>query len=238
MSDIALDLDMDRLHDTGCLNITNNVHLQEREDEATIQKVMELEIPELPVSSSSLEGRVSLPIEDVLNHVDPELLEEAFNADPDLGSNYILRLQELVAAILAQYQQISEKDKLKIDQLEREYKVTTLSVADLTRELGWSGLKFAAVTFAASFLQFVPGANDADRVVAKIFAEQVCPQFGNVWNSDLNAKLTSGNNLSQMLMNKYNLLANAEQSKANDKQQVSGVFEKALRNQESASRNG
>ena len=132
-------------------------------------------------------------------------------------------------------QLISEKDKEKIIQLENEYKVITLTAADLQREIGLSNLKFAAVAFGASFLQFL-SPHDSDRAIAKVFADQVCPNFGRLWTSDLEAKFTSANNSCTMKMNKYNLLANSEQSKANDKQQVSGIVDKALRNMESASR--
>ncbi len=179
-------------------------------------------------------------ISEWLEALEPEefdTLEEVFVENPEPQGNYVIRLQNLVAAILAQLQQISDKDKEKINQLEKEYKLSTLSAANLQRELGWSGLKFAAICFGASFLQFL-SPHQSDRDIAMLFADKVCPKFGEMWNADLNAKFTSANNSCTLKMNKYNLLANAEQSKANDKQQVSGIFDKALRNLESATRFG
>lgn len=229
---ISLDLEIERIEG---LATTETIPLNERKDAVTIQKMQGIGIPQMPESPQSLQGRVAVPLEDQIDNID---LEAVFEECANSGGNYLSRLQELVAAILAQYQQISEKDKLKLDQLEKEYKLTTLSVANIQKELGWSNLKFALISFGAVFLQFIPGANDVDKAVAKIFAEQVCPKFGDLWNSDLNAKFTSGDKLSQMLLGKYNLLAGAEQTKANDKQQVGDILRKALSNLESASRNG
>lgn len=223
------DIDSDRIGFRS--NEIENVNLADRIDASTIEKVMQLEIPEIPNATQSLEGRVSPSLEDQLDNVDPAVLEEIFN-----DSNYIVRLQELIAKILAQYQQISEKDKDKIQKLEKEYKLATLSVADLERELGWSGLKVAAFSFAASLLPLVPGANDTDKMIANIFAKDVVPNIGNLFTSDLKARHTSGDKLSNMLLQKYQQLSGAEQSKANDKQQVSGVFDKALNNLATASR--
>lgn len=192
-------------------------------EEDTLRKVRGLDIPSIPSSSDTI---IQPSLEDQLNAM--ELPEE--------GPNYTIRLQELVAKILAQYQQTSEKDKLKIEKIEQEYKNKTLTAADLQRELGWTGLKVAAFAFAASFLQFA-SPHESDRIVANKFAE-FCPKFGDLWTSDLNAKLTSSSNVCQMLLNRYNLLSSSEQSKSGDKQQVSAVFEKAMRAMEAAARAG
>lgn len=261
------------------------INLSEREDEKTVQKVKNLELPVLnttapplmqerirsdfkitggpadepsdlessgledpekfvlnPIESDPVEAESILAdaISEKLELLSPEefaTLEEKIIENPDKQANYVIRLQQLVAAILSQLQQISDKDKDKVNLLEKEYKLATLNAVELQKELGWSSLKFAAFSFGASFLQFL-SPHDSDRAIARAFAEQVCPRFGELYTTDLQAKLTSANNSCQLKMSKYNLLSNAEQSKANDKQQISGVFDKALRGLESAARAG
>ncbi len=234
-------LDTDRYDTFGVAPI----HFSKAADGETIQKVMGLEIPQHNVLARPLTGRVTpkdsiaAVLEKQLEQLSPEefdQLEDALVENPDKGANYIVRLQALIAAILAQLQQLSEKDKDKISTLEKEYKVDTLWATDAQRSLGWSGLAFGGLRLGLSLLQM--SGDDLDEAIFKPLVDHGCPGIQSIWDSRLQAKQTSAGNSASLKLNKYQMLTNAEQNKSSDKQQVSGIFDKALRNLESASRSG
>ncbi len=213
------------------------VHVSERDDAETIQKIKQHGVPQLPYPIWTMDDYavtvLNQEIQEMVASEEFERVENIVVENPDKEAHYLVRFETVLAALLRTMNQKSEKDKNKIELLKKEYKNHTLNAAQTQRDLGWNSLKFAGLAFAASFLQFA-STFQSDRDIANIFAREVCPKLGDLWGSDLQARLTTFNNGAQLQMNEYNLLSNAQQSEGGDKQTFTQAFEKALRTQSAA----
>ncbi len=220
------------------------VHISKCEGRLTIEKTKHLEIPTPEKGTSpSPEGRVTveaagvpsdIELQEMLSEqlplMDPstvDALEEQLDLPPNSAQNYMSRLNGIIAAILAQLQRVSEKDKAKTEQLKKEYKANTLTAVGLQRQLGSSGLKYAFLTFAVSFLQLLP--NETDKSIANVFGNQICTKLGDMASYGIQGGLTDKNNSAQLLMNDLNNLTNQTQSQSNSKQEMTGVLDRAQR---------
>ncbi len=221
------------------------IGINQREDASTIKKTQHFQPPVLETGSPSpsLINRVSLGeveraetastiIANQLSGIDSEhfqAVEKAItngeNREPD--TNYIIKVQCLVAQILAQLNRISEKDRTQIDQLKSKYKSKALEAADLQRTLGAHGLKFSLVALGASFLQFTTPFQ-SDRDILNILTREVCPKVGDLFGSSIQADMGQANSISSLLINEYQAKTSKGSSDASSKQEIISILEKAL----------
>ncbi len=224
-------------------------------DSATIEKTKSIPIPDLRkfASSASLLERVvpgpvvPRPIEEApktiaqqLEEIDPEHfmeVEQAINEGVEPDQNFMVRVQCLVAQILAQLNRIAENDREKIEKLKTKYRNTTLDAANLQRDLGRKGLMFAGIAFAATFLRFA-SRNEDDMKFAEIFSNQLCPKLGEMFTDSIRGDMTQASGLSSLLLQEYQAKTNKGSSDSANKQEITGMLEKALRLLEAAARSG
>lgn len=227
----------------------SRIHLSAREDQTTIEKTKSLQMPDMTKFSSSvsLAERVSAgaieespkSIVQLLEEIPPEhfaAVEQAITDNVEPDQNFMLKVQVLVAQILAQLNRISENDREKIEKLKTKYRNTTLEAANLQRELGTKGLFFAGVSFAASFLRLAH--NQDDKAIADVFAGQLCPRFGEMFQASTQADKDQASNLANLLLQEYQAKTNKGSSDSANKQEITGMLEKALRLLEAAARSG
>lgn len=260
MSEVHLDLIDDDRFTIGSAGSFDKVHLSERDDAIAVKKTMEIEVPHQASNSMhSLAGRVSLSdseavevcledeeavkkgVEAWLRQLDPEefdLIEQTMIKNPDREENFMVRLPKVIAMIMASLHESSEKSKSEIHKLEAGIKKSTLSAAELQRGLGWNSLYSAGFVMATSLLQFLPGANDLDKQVFKVFTDNVAPSLGNIRRYGLEADLSKSNNNLSLLNNKYNMQSTLRQSESGRQQEVTQLLEKGYRLNESAARSG
>jgi hypothetical protein len=219
-------------------------------DQATIEKTRSIAIPDLTKFASSaslLERVVSGPIEETpksiaqqLEEIDSEhftAVEQAINDNVEPDQNFMVRVQCLVAQILAQLNRIAENDREKIEKLKTKYRNTTLEAANLQRDLGKKGLMFAGIAFAAAFLRFA-SRNEDDMKFAEIFSNHLCPKLGEMFTDGIRGDMTQANGLSSLLLQEYQAKTNKGSSDSANKQEITGMLEKALRLLEAAARSG
>ncbi len=227
--------------------------LSEREDQATIRKTQRIPIPGSASSDPmmTLKGRVTVgkveeppisanTIVKELEKIEPEhfrAVEEAISQDVPTETNFMIKVQFLVAKILAQLNRIAEKDRTQTEKLKTDYKNATAKVAELQRELGTHGLKFSLIAFGASFLQFA-SPHQSDRDIAKIFASELCPKLGEMFGSSLQANMNQSNSLASLFLQEYQAKSSKGANDASNKQEIIGILEKALDSLKQAARAG
>ncbi len=228
----------------------SRIHLSAREDQTTIEKTKSLQMPDLTKFSSSvsLAERVSAgaieespkSLLEQLEEIPAEhfaAVEQAITDNVEPDQNFMLKVQVLVAQILAQLNRISENDREKTEKLKTKYRTATLEAANLQRECGKNGLLFAGIVFGTSLLQFA-SPNADDRSIANIFANQVCEKTGQLFDAGLRADMGQATNLANLLLQEYQAKASKGSSDSSNKQEITGMLEKALRLLESAARSG
>ncbi|MBX7065681.1 MAG: hypothetical protein K1X28_00480 [Parachlamydiales bacterium] len=154
------------------------------------------------------------------------------------AENFMTNIYRVMPFILADQHRSGEKSKREIHLLEAGIKKATLLAADLQGDLGWNGLKSAGLVMAVSLLQFVPGCNDVDKQIVNLAAKEVAPNIMGMSRHGIEGNLTRANNDVTLKNNKYNLLSTQEQSRGNQRQEMTAILDKANRLLESASRAG
>ncbi|MES2274030.1 MAG: hypothetical protein V4487_07550 [Chlamydiota bacterium] len=137
-------------------------------------------------SEQSLEGRVSLddaPAAAELNIEELETIQNEINGLKFLsdGPNFLIKVREVVAKILAQFNRISEKDRIQIDDMKAKYRKASQESANYQKKLGDAGLVISGIGLAILLGQF-GFANDADRLIMKFISEQA-PNVGGMFTS-------------------------------------------------------
>lgn len=164
--------------------------------------------------------------------------EETIEKTKKLAENFMVNIYRVMPMILADQHRSGEKSKKEIHLLEAGIKKSTLAAADLQGDLGWNGLKSAALVMGVSLLQFAPGCNDVDKQIANLAAKEVAPSLMGMSRHGIEGNLTKANNDITLKNNKYNLLSTQEQSRGNQRQEMTAILDKANRLLESASRAG
>lgn len=141
--------------------------------------------------------------------------------------NYMNKLREVIAEILAQFSQIADKDRTQIDDLKKRYQDATKEAAGLTRSLGDMRFYFAAAGFAVYFGQFFFSHQD-DRPVVKYIAENVVPQIGGMVTGRYDSHQKKADALAQLVMAEYQAKTSKGQSDASNKQEIVALLDKAL----------
>jgi hypothetical protein len=199
----------------------------------------ELKIEHINTVEQLIEGEPPKTIAEQLAEIEPEhfaAVERSIEEGLDLDQNFMIKVQVLVAQILAQLNRIAENDREKIEKLKTKYRNTTLEAANFQRDLGKNGFKFAAIAFGASFLRFLGNADD--RAIAEVFAGQVCKGVGEMFGASIQANLSQAQALSSLLLQEYQAKTNNASSDAQKKTDFTNMLEKALRLLEAAARNG
>lgn len=243
------DIDVRRSH--GMPSIDSSVRIEKCKDAETIQKIRDVAAPTI----SSMEMK---PIQESLEIMDPDealargveawaeqldeeqvgLIEETYFGARNTEESFKVRLQRVVAEVLAKLHESGEKRKNDLQRIELGIKTTTLTAVDLQRSLGWNGLGSAGLTMAASLLQFIPGCNETDKAVANLFAKEMAPNLMSIPRHNTQGELDRANSRNTLFNNKYNFQINQEQSQGNQKQEMTNIIDKVNRLDEGASRSG
>ena len=152
--------------------------------------------------------------------VQPSAME---NSAPE--ANWI-KINRLVAKMMASDHIKKVTERTQTDQLKAKYKATSLEVANLQRELGWSNIKFAGVAFVSSFCQLSP--YESDKAIGNIFSSQFCPKLGELYASNINANTSQASNMTNLLLQEYQAKVSKGSSDASSMQEFTGVLDKAL----------
>jgi hypothetical protein len=187
----------------GQVQAPGTMALSDCSDKSTIEKMQNISVPDI----SSLSADIPLTQREV--------------------ENVRILIERLVSRLLAQEDKIAEQRRDKLHKLEKRYKDTSLEAADLQRNLGSQNLKFGLVTLASSFLQFL-STYESDRNIAQIFAKEVCPKFGEMYGSKIQADLSHATSVTSMLLQEYQAQTNNETSASSRKQAIEDVLRKFL----------
>lgn len=255
---------IDEFDETHSLSWTRDLRQKasDREDGLTIEKVSQIlgrtSLSPASFSSCSLEARVSkgavhsapeiaaptITEEEAeaiaeeykkLNEVAKEIEEKgATSSDLSSDANFLVQLREIVARMLVQISRDSEQNRQSIDSMKSKYRLYTQEGANLTRELGKSGLKFSLIAFGTLMGQFLPFFNDADKGVVKFFSEQVIPQIGNMSGSTIQGRQKIADSMAQLILAEYN--AKSSKPPEANKQEFTNLLDKAFQVQTSAAR--
>ncbi len=160
-----------------------------------------------------------------LRAVDQELGRLQEKATPE-EVNFLIKIREVIGKILAQFSEISEKDRFQMEEMKLKYRRSSQDAADLQRSLGNAGLWIAGIGFAVLLSQF-GFKNPADREVMKFLSEQ-CPNIGGMFTSRYQANQKEADALSQLMLAEYNAKTSKSQSESSSKQEVVNLLDKAL----------
>jgi len=261
MTAISSDFDTDDVR-FDSMKSNDTINLRDREDQVAIEKTKEILTRSLNTSSTnaSLEGRVTMgpvgtneirnnetsnTLFEQLQEIEPEhfqAVEQSITDGLDLDKNFIREIQILVAQILAQLNRIAANDRTQIEQLKTKYRNTTLESANLQRELGWHGLKFAGIALGVSFLKFAlpqnaqKERNSDDLAMIDLFATQICPKTGGLFESSINANKSQADSLAGLLLQEYQAKTNKGSADNANKGEITEMLNKALRLLEAASK--
>lgn len=225
--------------------------MADREDEETIQKTLGVahsrfsnietrpiqEMPEIVGPDEAIARGVEAWAER-LNEEQVGLIEETYFGARSTEESFKTRLFRVIGEVLARLHDSGEKRKDDLQRIEAKIRTGNLTAADLQQSLGWNGLGSAGLVMAASLLQFIPGCNDVDKTVANIFAKDVAPHLMDIPRHNTQSQLDSANNRINLSNSKYNYQVNQEQSQSGQRQEITGIADKANRLDESASRSG
>ncbi len=189
---------------------------------------MEIEAEDVEMAADPLEPiTLSHPAmnPESLKAVDQELARLQENAAPE-EVNFLIKIREVIGKILAQFSEISEKDRFQTEDMKLKYRKSSQDAADLQRSLGNAGLWIAGIGFAVLLSQF-GFKNPADREVMKFLSEQ-CPNIGGMFTSRYQASQKESDALSSLMLAEYNAKTSKTQSETSSKQEIVSLLDKAL----------
>lgn len=141
-------------------------------------------------------------------------------------TNYIIKVQNLVAKILMQLNRISEKDRVQIDALKVKYQKTTADAANYTRNLGRSTFAFSILSLGASFTAL--SQDQTHRVIGETLTREFCPKLGELFGSKIHSDKYQAESLAQLTLNEYSSKTQKSSSDANSKQEVLNILDKVM----------
>lgn len=153
-------------------------------------------------------------------------LATALVANPPIEANYLIKVRNLVAQILAQLSRIAEKDRTQIDDIKTKYRDATKEYVRLQRELGNNGLHCTVVALAASFLQFV-SPHQTDREIINLFAKEGSRTLGEMFGHVIQSKMRIADSVTSLAINEY-AAKSQRGNDANNRQEVIDLLTKVL----------
>lgn len=222
-------------------------------DEAAVSRIAGIaneQIGPLPTSDASLEGREINRItkdgvsKDLINQfetmgMDSQCLETVKKEldDPNINMNYLIRLRNAIALILASLSN-SQRDKVeKLNRLKIEFQTLTKQQADSQRSGGWNGLIFAIgglfLSTMGSSERFI--SNTVDRNFVGFLGRDLLPGVRDLVGARINATTEQLRATGQFASGEWS----AESNKPTDpKEQFVNLFEKVLQGQQRAAQAG
>jgi hypothetical protein len=103
--------------------------------------------------------------------------------------NCIVRIRIMIAEMMAQFNRSEVSYREKIESLKQGIKESTLTGADLQKDVGWNGLKFAIISLAfMGAAAKIPEAWKITQALVSSFGKDVIPAAGNLWGSGMQAQ--------------------------------------------------
>lgn len=195
------------------------------------------DVPSPVQDDISMSEDIDLEEDDSSAPVDIEEPEESVPVAPiELPSledvNFVVRVRELVAQLLAQLSRISENDRKQVETLKKEYRTSAQKAADMQVNMGWSGVAVAALAFAVNLSQFMisnPNINTqkADREIIQFLAGQI-PTAGNLFRDRYQAKQMEFGAVRDLRNQEIQMKNSKTQSESGSKQEILQLLTTAL----------
>jgi hypothetical protein len=195
----------------------------------TTQKTSSLEMPSIPATGDiPLSGRVTegRPL------TFAELIKSVLRDQP----NYLDEIRTCVANYMALLTRSNALDRKQIDRMKTEYEQAYLTSAGLTRKIARDGLIFSGVALLPALLFLSP--NGFDREMGGLFAREVCPKFGEMWNSAAHSDMKKADSLASLVIQEYSAKTAKSSSEANARQEITALLDKILSALKEAARTG
>lgn len=146
--------------------------------------------------------------------------------------NFVVRVRELVAQLLAQLSRISENDRKQVETLKKEYRTSAQKAADMQVNMGWSGVAVAALAFAVNLSQFMisnPNVNTqrTDREIIQFLAGQI-PNAGALFRDRYQAKQMEFGAVRDLRNQEIQMKNSKTQSESGSKQEILQLLTTAL----------
>lgn len=221
-------------------------------DQAIAERVNALSLHEViqegsnPLVETTMNGRVVTAqtdanewIESALSQIDPEHFQEVEQAivnGTEAEPNYINEINALIGKILVQLNRISQKNNLQINDMKIKYKDLTSRSAVLQRELAKHNLMFSFISLGVACFQMAE--DPLDKHVAKMFADNICPNLGAMFGASIQSNQQKTNALSQLVLYEYQAKTQKGQSDSSSKQELTQTLQRVLDGLTQASRAG
>lgn len=152
---------------------------------------------------------------------------------PAPSENVIFRILAIVAKSLQQHNESSRQTRLEINRQKNEHKQLSQTASNLTREMGWDGIKFMPLTLLASGLLLSP--HESDHLFSRVF-QDMCPKVEGLFTAHKRSLQQSCESRAQMLNTLISSDINNESSESSSKQKALELAQMATEGWRVASR--
>ncbi len=155
--------------------------------------------------------------------IEQEIQELKENPD---APNYMIRVQQVIGKILAQFTRIAEKERVNKDEQKATYKLSNREWATLQREVGNRGFNFTllAVGLMAGGL-FLP---KPDQELAFYFSKEGCSNLANMFNSETQGRQRQFDTVGQLSYSELNAMMNKSSSADSSKQEFINLLDRVF----------
>lgn len=195
------------------------------EDQERMESIRKVQGLSQNISHSIAAETSSRKIEEAV-HLNRKISEEEISTMAQ-DFNFITKIRNLVNLIISQLSRINENDRKQMENLKREYRLSSHESAELEKVIGNAAPVIAGIGFAFSLSQFM-WKNPDDRQLVKFIAEQLPNSLGGVYTGRKRAQQMEFQSLSSLRNVEIQNKGQKTGSESNSKQEVLALLNSTL----------